>query len=208
MPPLLAAVATLSGCAVTGSAPASNGAPAAAAAPVAPRREAGAESVALIRSGDVTEVNDLARSMTAGASGDPAWIEVFGQLRAQSWLATRYPGRYPVAEIYRGEAADAADANEAEHLALGVYLDEPLPTLMSVSKTRQLGDLVELEVVLEAGPATVRGELDDQPRGVLPGGVHRGLFTIGRDGSDDAWRIHSVAELHVVDRATGQEPKS
>ncbi|MEZ5407258.1 MAG: hypothetical protein R2761_04480 [Acidimicrobiales bacterium] len=158
------------------------------------------------RDGDVTDVSRLAASLAATATGDADWVEVFSQLRARSWLATRYPGRYDLTGIYRDEAAEVAQANEDQNLTLGVYLDEPLPRLVSVTRTRDLGELVELEVVLEAGPATVRGEDDDLPRGVLPGGTHRGLFTLGR-GPDDAWRIHSVTELLVGSRTTGQEPQ-
>ncbi|MDH5290596.1 MAG: hypothetical protein OEY41_11420, partial [Acidimicrobiia bacterium] len=157
------------------------------------------------RDDDVTDVSRLAASLAASATGDPDWVEVFSRLRARSWLATRYPGRYDLSEIYRDEAAEVARANEKQNLTLGVYLDEPLPRLVSVTKTRDLGELVELEVVLDAGPATVRGEADDLPRGVLPGGTHRGLFTLGR-GPDDAWHIHSVTELLVGSRTTGQEP--
>ncbi len=159
------------------------------------------------RDGDVTDVGQLASTVAATATGDPGWIDVFSRLRARSWLATRYPGRYDLDQIYRQDAAETARANEEQHLALGVYLDEPLPRLVSVAKTRDLGELVELEVVLDAGPATVRGDTDDMPRGVLPGGTHRGLFTLGKDGPDDAWRIHSVTELVVGSRTTGQEPQ-
>lgn len=159
------------------------------------------------RDGDVTDVAELAAAVAATATGDPGWVDVLSRLRAQSWLATRYPGRYDLDEIYRDDAADVARANEDQNLALGVYLDEPLPQLVSVTKTRDLGELVELEVVLDAGPATVRGDSDDLARGVLPGGTHRGLFTLGRDGPDDAWHIHSVTELLVGSRTTGQEPQ-
>ena len=129
------------------------------------------------------------------------------ELRARSWLATRYPGRYDLDQIYGDDAAEVARANEEQNLSLGVYLDEPLPQLVSVTRTRDLGELVEVEVVLDAGPATVRGDDDDLPRGVLPGGSHRGLFTLGRDGPEGGWRIHSVTELLVGSRTTGQEPQ-
>jgi hypothetical protein len=160
-----------------------------------------------LRDSDTTDVEQLAQTMAASAAGDASWIDVFAQLRAQSWLATRYPGDYDLTDIYRDEAVQAARANEEQNLALGVYLDEPLPDLVTVAKTRELGELVELDVVLSAGPATVRGLDDDLARGTLPGGTHRGLFTIGRDGAGGRWRIHSVAELQVVE-PTGQEPSS
>lgn len=159
------------------------------------------------RDGDITDVDQLAATVAATATGDRAWVDVFSELRARSWLATRYPGRYDLDQIYSDDAAEVARANEEQNLSLGVYLDEPLPQLVSVTKTRDLGELVEVEVVLDAGPATVRGDDDDLPRGVLPGGTHRGLFTLGRDGPDDAWRIHSVTELLVGSRTTGQEPQ-
>lgn len=159
------------------------------------------------RDGDITDVDQLAATVAATATGDRAWVDVFSELRARSWLATRYPGRYDLDQIYSDDAAEVARANEEQNLSLGVYLDEPLPQLVSVTKTRDLGELVEVEVVLDAGPATVRGDDDDLPRGVLPGGTHRGLFTLGRDGPDDAWHIHSVTELLVGSRTTGQEPQ-
>ncbi len=162
---------------------------------------------AALRDGDITDIDQLAAALATTATGDPAWVDVVSELRARSWLATRYPGRYDLDRIYGEDAAEVAWANEEQSLALGVYLDEPLPQLVSVTKTRDLGELVEVEVVLDAGPATVRGDDDDLPRGVLPGGTHRGLFTLGRDGPGDAWRIHSVTELLVGSRTTGQEPQ-
>ncbi len=168
------------------------------AAPAAP---------ASLRDGDITDVDQLAATLAATATGDQDWVEVFSELRARSWLATRYPGRYDLDEIYGDDAAEVARANEEQNLSLGVYLDEPLPQLVSVTRTRDLGELVEVEVVLDAGPATVRGDDDDLPRGVLSGGTHRGLFTLGRDGPDGGWRIHSVTELLVGSRTTGQEPQ-
>jgi len=204
----LLALAACSGTATAGDVPATTG-------PATSRTGGGdggddgeaTTAAASPRDTDVTDVDRLAGSVAATATGDPGWVEVFSRLRARSWLATRYPGRYDLGGIYRDEAAEVARANEEQSLALGVYLDEPLPRLVSVTKTRDLGELVELEVVLDAGPATVRGEGDDLPRGVLPGGTHRGLFTLGRDGADDAWRIHSVTELLVGSRTTGQEPQ-
>ena len=212
MPLALVAVLALVAC----SGPATAGDAPATAEPVADSRAGGDLGVdagppltapASPRDGDITDVDQLAATVAATASGDPSWVDVFSRLRARSWLATRYPGRYDLGEIYRDDAADVARANEEQNLALGVYLDEPLPQLVSVTKTRDLGELVELEVVLDAGPATVRGDGDDLPRGVLPGGTHRGLFTLGRDGPDDAWHIHSVTELLVGSRTTGQEPQ-
>lgn len=210
----LALVAVLALVACSGPATAGDG-PAASEPVAASRAGDGADTdagpaltaPAKPRDGDSTDVDELAAAVAAGATGDPTWVDVFSQLRARSWLATRYPGRYDLGEIYRNDAADVARANEEQNLALGVYLDEPLPRLVSVTRTRDLGELVELEVVLDAGPATVRGDADDLPRGVLPGGTHRGLFTIGRDGPDDAWHIHSVTELLVGSRTTGQEPQ-
>ena len=186
---------------------------AAAAAPAPVRPDVGDDGAlppagpVAVREADVTDVDQLASSLAAAATGDPAWIAAFSQLRARGWLASRYPGRYDLDEIYADDAAEVAGANEAQNLSLGVYLDEPLPLLVSVTKTRDLGELVELDVLLDAGPATVRAESDDLPRGVLPGGTHRGLFTIGRDGPGGRWRIHSVTELLVDSRPTGQEPQ-
>lgn len=169
--------------------------PAEVAAPAASGRES-------IRDGDVVDVDALASELASGASGDQEWIDVFAELRARSWLAARYPGDYDLDEIYVEEwSSDHARRLEQESLDLGVYLDEPLPVLVSVAPTRELGELVELEVVLDAGTATVRRADDDVALGTLPGGRQRGLFTLGPDPSTDRWRIHSVIELSIVEAA-------
>lgn len=155
-----------------------------------------------IRDGDTTDVAVLAATVAADAAGDQEWIGIFADLRARSWLATRYPGSYELDEIYVEEwAIDHAAVLERESLDLGVYLDEPLPILLSVVPTRELGELVELEVVLEAGAATIRRDDDDTALGILPGGRQRGLFTLGHQGTTDRWRIHSVTELTVIENA-------
>ena len=157
-----------------------------------------------IRDGDITDVDVLASRLAADATGEQEWIDVFAELRARSWLATRYPGHYDLAEIYVEEwAADHAEVLERESLDLGVYLDEPLPVLVSVVPTRELGALIELEVVLDAGEATIRRVADDTALGILPGGRHRGLFTLGHQDSSDRWRIHSVTELSVIQPEAG-----
>lgn len=159
-----------------------------------------------VRDGDITDVEELAGLVGAGATGDPEWIAVLAELRARSWLISRYPGRYDVVEVYSQEwAAETALPNERESLELGVYLDEPLPKLISVEATRELGELTELEVVLEGGPALIRQLSDDRVRGELPGGRSRGLFTVGRDGPRGRWRIHSVVELRPLDERDTEE---
>lgn len=155
-----------------------------------------------LRDDDVTDTEVLAAQISAGAEGDPEWIEVFAEVRARGWLANRYPGEYDITSIYSEEwAAETAEPNESEWLALGVYLDEPLPRLISVAETRQLGALTELEVVIEADPAVVRFVSDDSAQADFPGGRARGLFTVAQDGPAKQWRIHSVVELRMLDDA-------
>lgn len=204
----LAAATILAACSHPGQAKADAGRPPRAASAGPALGSPGSQSPAPTsrRDGDITDVNTLAATMAATTDGAAPWVDIFARLRAQSWLATRYPGRYDLADIYVDDAATTAQANDRQDQAMGVYLDESLPRLVSVVKTRDLGQLVELEVVLTAGPATVRGLDDDSTRGVLPGGTHRGLFTVGQDGPGGGWRIHSVTELQVVDHATTQEP--
>lgn len=154
---------------------------------------------ATVRSDDIVDPNLLAEQMATGAVGDAEWIAVFAHLRSLSWLASRYPGDYDLLEIYSEEwAAETAQANETDNLDHGLYIDEMLPTIVSVEKTRDLGQLVELDVTLESSEATVRRLADDSTYGRLDGGVSRGLFTIGREDGTDRWRIHSVVELRVV----------
>ena len=159
-----------------------------------------------IRDDDITDVAVLAGRMAEGTAGDQEWIEILAELRTRSWLAIRYPGRYELTEIYSEEwAVDHGLELEQELLQLGVYFDEPLPRLLSVTRTRQLGNLVEVEVILEAGQASIRQEIDDVLLSTLPGGTQRGLFTLGQDGSSGRWRIHSVIELQVLDGSEEEE---
>lgn len=182
------------------AAPATQDAAPATSAPAAPSTVAPTPEPTTLRDGDVTDVAELATSMAAGAQGDPEWIDVFAALRAESWLLTRYPGRYEIADTYADLwAAQTVIPNEEELIGLGVYLDEPLPRLVSVEMTRELGQVIELEVVIEAGVAVVRHEADDRRRSELAGGTTRGLFTIAPDGPEGRWRIHSVVELRILD---------
>ncbi|MDH3681928.1 MAG: hypothetical protein OEV40_18470 [Acidimicrobiia bacterium] len=165
-----------------------------------------AEEVASLRDGDNRDIDELAVVVAADAAGDPEWIEVFARLRASSWLWSRYPGTYDVRDIYSDhDAGDTARANEVDWLEHGVYLDEPLPELVSVVKTRTLGQLTELEVVIDGGVAVVRRETDDQATGELPGGRARALFIIAPDGPQGRWRIHSVVPLRLLDEPEAEE---
>ena len=149
-----------------------------------------------IRAGDETDVEVLAAEMIDGAGGDPEWATVFGRLRSMSWLASRYPGRYELTDIYdEYHVAYVAADTEAEYVTNGVYIDEPLPRLVSIAEAGQLGSLTHLVVVLDTGEATIRDEATDQAVGTLPGGIVRGRFTVGPSGSGGAWRIHGVAAL-------------
>lgn len=180
-------------------------APPSSASPEAVETDPAAPSAAptpMLRDADVTDVEALTSALATGAEGEREWIEIFAELRAKSWLASRYPGTYDLTEIYTEEwSVDHAEVLERESLDLGVYLDEPLPVLVSVDPTRELGELVELEVVLESGTTTIRRELDDVALETLPGGLSRGLFTLGQHPSTDRWRIHSVVVLSVVEAA-------
>ena len=155
-----------------------------------------------VRDTDVTDVGVLAAQASQETIGDADWIPVLAELRVQSWLATRYPGRYDLRGVYSEDwARGHPDQMEEDSLELGVYLDEPLPTLISVVETGRIGEMVEVEVTLEAGEALIRQEADDRVVGSLPGGVSRGLFILGPTGPSDSWRIHSVTELALADGA-------
>ncbi len=175
--------------------------------PAAPVAEITTTTFRSIRADDVVDRSTLAATIAAGAEGDPEWIDVFAGLRADGWLINRYPGRYDPLLVYAEDwAVDTALVNEEERLALDVYLDEPLPRLISVARTRSIGALTELEVVLDAGEAVVRREGDDTEYTRLPGGRARGLFTIAEDGPGGRWRIHSVVELAPLDEAEESNP--
>ncbi len=162
--------------------------------------------VTSLRDNDLTDVDELAAAISAGADGDREWIEVFAELRARSWLANRYPGEYDIDTIYSDDwAAETAEPNESEWLELGVYLDEPLPRLISVIETRQIGALTELEVVVDVDVAVVRLASDDSLQSEFPGGRARGLYTVAQDGPADQWRIHSVVELRILADPNAEE---
>jgi hypothetical protein len=168
-----------------------------------PSTPPGPTTTLAVRSADVTDVATLATQMSAGTTGDPSWIPVMAELRARSWLATRYPGHYDLTHIYAEEWVTGHPRSlERELLDLGVYLDEPLPSLLSVVRSRTLGELVELDVVVEGGAGHVRQNGDDLPVRSLPGGRARGLFMVGPSGPGGTWRIHAVTEL------TGAAPAS
>lgn len=175
--------------------------------PAGPVAEATTTVFRSIRDDDVIDRATLAATIAAGADGDREWIDTFAELRADGWLLNRYPGRYDPLAIYAEDwAVDTALVNEAERLELDVYLDEPLPRLVSVIRTRSIGSLTELDVVLDAGEAVVRREQDDSEYTRLPGGRARGLFTIAEDGPEGRWRIHSVVELAPLDEAEESNP--
>lgn len=204
----LAVIGTGCSASPPGGADQATAAPAAPASSVPmPTATTTTEPAASLRDGDIRDVDQLAAIMAADAAGDPEWIGVFARLRASSWLWSRYPGTYDVLDIYSDNDAGAiAQATEADWLDQGVYLDEPLPKLVSVVKTRTLGQLTELDVVVEGGVAVLRREADDLPAGELPGGRARGLFTVAPDGPDGRWRIHSVAPLRLLDDPDAEEP--
>ncbi len=162
---------------------------------------------ASIRDGDELDPDVLAARMAQGAEGQAEWVDALARLRAMSWLASRYPGRYDMLDIYAPAWVEAtAGPNEEQNLELGIYFDEPLPSLVSVVFSRTIGDFVELDVVIEAGEALIRRVDDDRVEDVLPGGRSRGLFTIGQTSPDGGWRIHSVVELRVLENP--EEPAS
>ncbi len=156
-----------------------------------------------VRDDDITDIAVLSDLVADGATGDPTWIAVVAELRARSWLASRYPGRYDLADIYDPRWAEAtASAFEAEALDQGLYVDEPLPSLESVVVTREIGWIVEVEVTVVSEQAVIRSVTDDSVAGTLPGGRTRGLFGLGPatpDDSDRPWRIHSIVELLPAD---------
>lgn len=196
----------MAGCSTGGDvpAPAASGEPAGQSAQSAATNPTTTQPLS-IRDRDVTDVDTLASQLASGATGDQEWIDVFAELRVMSWLAARYPGAYDLSDIYAEEwSIDHARVLE-ESVDLEVYIDEPLPMLLSVASTRELGELVELEVVLDAGAATIRRDADDVALGSLPGGRQRGLFTLGLHPSTARWRIHSVIELSVVEAAEAGE---
>jgi hypothetical protein len=156
-----------------------------------------------VRDGDNRDVDDLASELAGGAGGDAEWVAVLARLQALDWLAARYPGEYDVHEIFSEEwAADTAVPNQEESLAMGVYVERPLPSLVSVHKTGETGELVELEAVVESGEGRIRQVADDAVLGTLQGGPARGLFIVGQDGPAGQWRIHSIAELTLDGGAT------
>ncbi len=166
-------------------------------APAGPLASVVASSV---RDGDEVDIGALASEMAEGAAGPDEWIAVFTELRAASWLASRYPGRYDVLEIYADYwAEETAAPNQAQWLAEGVYLDEPLPSVVSVVVIEERGGFVELDVVLDTGEAIIRRERDDGIEGTFPGGRVRGRFTISPDGTGGRWRIHSIVELVLAE---------
>lgn len=202
--PLLVAGSLVAGC--TGSATATADAIDADDAPAAPVvGEPSASSVAAentvhrVRDGDTTDVTVLAEQLGEGVEGDHEWIAIVADLRARSWLASRYPGVYDLTDIYDPRWVEAtAVAFEQEALSQGVYIDEPLPVLESVVVTREVGWIVEVEVTLVSEQAVIRRSDDDAVVTTLPGGRTRGLFSLGPATPNDTerpWRIHSIVEL-------------
>jgi hypothetical protein len=189
-----------------GAAPDSAGAAAATSEPdaaSATSTSGPSSTVVRVRDGDNRNVDELAAELAAGAAGDPEWISVLARLQAFDWLIARYPGEYNVHEIFSEQwAAQTAVPNQEESLDLGVYYDQPLPALVSVVKTGEIGQLVELEAVIESGEASVRQVTDDTVLATVPGGTARGLYMVGPDGPEGNWRIHSIAELALPDAST------
>ena len=152
-----------------------------------------------VRDGDRLDLDALVGEMTAETTGDQEWIEVFAPLRVKSWIASRYPGEHDMEEIYsRRLAAEVAVPNQDYLLEQGLYIDQPVPHLVSVVMTGQVGEAIELEVVLDSENLVFRSLDDDSIAESQEGGRSRGQFVLGRD-SDDQWRIESVVELQVVD---------
>ncbi|MEM7337680.1 MAG: hypothetical protein AAF467_03465 [Actinomycetota bacterium] len=160
-----------------------------------------------IRADDVLDVAVLASTIAADATGDPKWIDVVADLRARSWLVSRYPGEYDLAAIYADPwLADEATEPDAERVAEAVWLDEPLPTLRRVVERAQIGELVQIDVTLDAGDAVIRRNVDDGAIGSLPGGPSRGFFFLSEE-PDGSWRIHSLMQtcLVLADEASPEE---
>lgn len=160
-----------------------------------------------IRASDVLDIDVLADAIAADADGDSQWIEVVAELRAQSWLASRYPGRYDLATIYAEPwlSTEATDP-DTERVAERVWIDEPLPALVNVVERDRLGDVVQVDVTLDAGDAILRRDEDDLAIGSLPGGPSRGFFFLGQE-PDGSWRIHSLMQtcLVLADEASSEE---
>jgi len=154
------------------------------------------QSPSRIRDDDELDPIQLATDIASPAGGDEQWIEIVSELTAQSWLIARYPGDYEATKVFDEQwVAEVVAANETDAVDNGTFIDEPLPELLSVRETRQLGELVEVEVVLAAGEATIRRANDDSAIGTFPAGEATGLFMLGQSGEDQSWRIHSIVEL-------------
>ncbi len=167
---------------------------------------------ARLRDGDITDPVALADVLAADATGDAEWIAVFADLRARSWLAFRYPDDPALEAIYSPARLEAGvAANIAEHAAQGVYLDEALPRLVSVTLDQQGAGQRDLEVVLEVGRAVFRRAADDAEIEVLSeGGLRRGLFQlVPADPSDPdrPWRIDRIFELTPPDGSETATPE-
>jgi hypothetical protein len=165
-------------------------------------------TVPRLRDGDDLDLDHLVAEMTEGTTGDQEWIEIFATLRARSWIASRYPGEHDLSEIYDDYiAAEVVIPNQDDLMAHRLYLDQPIPRLISVEQTEEIGELVSLEVVLESDDMAFRSTDDDSIQQTVEGGRSRGRFTIGQD-STGQWRIHSQVELQVVDQPGTEEPTS
>jgi hypothetical protein len=156
-----------------------------------------------VRDGESRDIDQLAATLAEGVDGDQEWVAVLARLQALDWLAARYPGEYDLYEIFSEEwAAEDAAPSQQQRLDLGVYLDQPLPKLVSVLKTGELGSLVELEALIETGEARIREVAGDDVVATLPAGTVRGLFIVSPDGPAGQWRIHSIAELALPEEQT------
>lgn len=165
--------------------------------------EASPTRVQPLRANDITDVATLASLMAGDTAGDPAWIPIVAELRAQSWLAARHPEHADLSTIYSDDWLAADSSFLMDELGrLDAWLDRPLPSLVSVTETRTLGQLVEIEVTITGDQGVVRSRLDDEALATVPGGPARGLYVLGPSGPGGAWRIHAVTELTAAEGAS------
>ena len=140
----------------------------------------------------------IAEQIRANTEGDPEWAEILSLLLAEGWIGGRYPGETdPYLTYEESWAKETAIANRDTLLDIDAHYESPVPELLSVELSRELGSLVELEAVVRQGQSFVRyndGTLGNE----LPSGTARGLFTLGPTGPDGKWRIHQVIQLEAI----------
>ena len=150
-------------------------------------------------SDDHLDPTQIAEQIRANTEGDAEWAEVLSVLLAEGWIGGRYPGETdPYLTYEESWAETTAIANRDTLLELDAHYESPVPDLLSVELSRELGNLIELEAVVRQGESFVRfndGALGNE----LPSGTARGLFTLGPTGPDGKWRIHQVIQLEVLE---------